>query len=113
MYNELTCLFGHHQYSDTPTRDKRGRSIYFCTICRRNGYDLDGGVTKVWFDFDEDGNVIHLKRGDGLEAWYHYDDKGNMIHRKWSDGWEVWKDNSGGWVSVKPKNWKQEKCITN
>lgn len=32
-------------------------------------------------EYDEKGNVIHVKSNNGREEWYEYDDKGNEIHR--------------------------------
>ena len=126
MYNEITCLFGHHQYSDKPTKDKHGNSIYLCKICEKSGYRKWSAESEVWHDYNGEGNLIHSKWSDDLKVWYDYDGKGNRIHTKWnsgsevwyeydeegncvhekhSDGEESWRDNSGCWTHVKPKNW--------
>jgi len=126
--NKVKCLFGHHNYT---IPDKNNPDILICSVCKRFGYCKYSNGYKIWYEYNEGGNIIHCKdssgleiwreydeRGnviyrkysDGLEIWYEYDEKGNEIHRKYSDGFEYWY---GGkrWVNVKPKNWKYEKHI--
>jgi len=63
-------------------------------------YDINGNiihirwndVVEAWYDYDSDGNRIHTRYKDG-ENWY--DDKGNIIHRKWKEGYEEWYDDKG------------------
>jgi len=132
MYNELTCLFGHHDYSEKKTKDKYGDDVHLCKICKRSGYYKRSDRDEIWCDYDKKWNRIHEKHSDGFEAWADYDEKGNIIHvkcadgrecyldeeenmvyRKYPDGSEEWLDNGENWVDKKPKNWKYEKCITN
>lgn len=129
MYNEITCLFGHHQYNEEPTKDKHANFIHLCKICGRSGhwnwggegevwhgYDENGNLIhskwsderEIWFSYNEKGNRIHIKWNNGREVWYKYDENGNCIHEKYSDGEEAWRDGRGCWVNKKPKNWKYE-----
>lgn len=78
MYNKLTCLFGHHDYSRKLTKDKDGHYMHLCKICKRSG---------------------HYKYSDGDEVWCSYDEKGEMIYVKWGGGLERWKNSDGDWVS--------------
>lgn len=70
VHNRLTCLFGHHDYSDTYIKDKDGDSIYLCKICKRSGYWKYNENDKVWCDYDDDGNCVHAKWSDGDEFWW-------------------------------------------
>ena len=110
-YNKLTCLFGHHDYSDREVKDKGGDLIYLCKICKRSGYGKYAGGLEVWSDYDERGNCIHEKDNDGYEEWRAYNSRGTCLHIKYSDGDEFWKNNYGHWARKKPKNWKYEKQI--
>ena len=88
----LECLFGHHDYSRKPSKDKDGYLVYLCKICKRSGYiKWDDGL-KVWYDYDKEGNSIHKKWRDGLEVWREYDKKGNLVREKWDD-------KNGPWVN--------------
>lgn len=87
MYNKLTCLFGHHDYSDKLTEDKDGRPIRLCKICKKVG-------TWTWFD-NTTGRI-------------DYNTQGIAYHIKYHDGYELWRDNHGRWVDKKPKNWIYE-----
>ena len=81
--------------------DAYGNKIY-----HRN---LETGFEVVW-DYDERGNMIHIKNSSGSEEWKEYDEnnreirwnttgkievikeydeRGNMIHRKQTGGIEV------------------------
>ena len=93
----LECLFGHHQYSKEPTKDRDGDSIYLCEICKRSGYCKWNNRFEAWYGYDKKGNCIHKRWDDGFESWYGYDKKGNCIHKRWSDGDEVWQDENGNW----------------
>ena len=121
-YNTLTCLFGHHDYSDKETRDKYGRDIYLCKICKRSGYGKWNRGPERWLDYDEEGNLVHEKWGHGLEYWYDHNDDGSCVHERWDDGteyWfnedgdiihtkdpdgnEAWRTNNGHWINKKPE----------
>ena len=78
--NNLTCLFGFHNYSKKLTKDRDGFKIYLCTICKRNGY----------FKYD-----------NGYALWTVYDNKGNNIHWKDNKGKEAYKDDKGHWIHVR------------
>lgn len=41
---------------------------------------------KVWKEYDNRGNIIHIKWNFGYEVWYEYDDKDRIIHDKNSNG---------------------------
>ena len=105
MYNKLTCLFGHHDYSDKLTKDRHGSATHLCKICKRSGYYKYLSGSDVWGDYDKEGNCRHQKWTGGHERWFDYDDEGNLIHEKGNDGREYWWDNYGHWVTKKPKNW--------
>ena len=115
-YNKLTCLFGHHDYSEESIIDTTGHPVCLCKVCKRSGHFKCFGGEEAWHDYDEKGNLVHSKWNSGNEYWYDYiyseDGKGNLVHTKWSDGYESWKGNDGYWLKKKPKNWKYEKCIT-
>ena len=111
-HNKLTCLFGHHDYRKKLTKDNRGVRIHLCKICKRSGYTQWSTGSRVYYDFDGEGNLVYEKCGNGTEYWYSYDNKGNLVYLKWSGGGERWKIGNSLWVTEKPKNWKYEKCIT-
>ena len=46
-------------------------------------------------EYDEKGNVTHLRDSDGFEAWWEYDEKGNEIHYRNSTGRECWYNEKG------------------
>jgi len=50
--------------------------------------------------------LIHEKWENGNKFWY--DAAGRWVHIRVVGGLEVWKNNNGGWVDKKPKNWKYE-----
>ena len=109
MYNEITCLFGHHDYSKRLTKDKGGNFVYLCKICQRSGHWKWDKEFEVWSDYDDRGNIVHEKWCSGFEYWCDYDEEGHCIHTKDSDGEEEWLSNAGNWTSTKPKNWIYEK----
>ena len=50
-------------------------------------------------EYDEKGNVTHIKYSDGYEEWREYDEKGRLTHTRYSDGREEWWEddkNNGG-----------------
>ena len=50
---------------------------------------------EIWEEYDENGNMIHIKDSDGYESWKEYDNNGNMIHYKNSNGIIQCKNNKG------------------
>ena len=56
----------------------------------------------IFYEFDEKGNMIHLKRYDGHEEWFKYDERGNKSYYKFSFGAgdggqeECWEYNQEG-----------------
>ena len=58
IHNKLTCLFGYHQYSKKPTKDKDGYDVYLCKICKRSGRIRLTGFD-ILVDYDEKGNRTH------------------------------------------------------
>lgn len=129
-YNELTCLFGHHQYSDRFTYDRDWHPIYLCKICKRSGYRKYSEYEEIWYDYDEEGRITYVKSGHGYEYWYEYNKQGILAHEKWNtgeefwfnvagdmvrkkyaDGRTIWRANNGRWIDRIPKNWKHEKDI--
>jgi len=91
---------------EDPFYDEQGRKIY-----ERN----EKTGIEEWYEYDEQGNVIHWKDSSGNEEWYEYDEqgrkiyernektgieewfdeKGNVIHWKDSGGYEEWYDDKG------------------
>ena len=43
-----------------------------------------------WFEYDNFGNLIHLKNSKNFEEWYEYDEHGKRIHTKNTNGEEYW-----------------------
>ena len=43
-------------------------------------YAKDVSGIEHWYEYDADGNIIHVKSSDGPECWREYDGKGNLIH---------------------------------
>ena len=41
-------------------------------------------------EYDEKGNMIHLRTSKGVEAWWEYDANNNEIHYRDSNGVEEW-----------------------
>ena len=56
---------------------------------------------KVIREYDEKGNVTHIKYSDGYEEWKEYDEKGNETHYKNSNGYDYWYeyDEKGNMIS--------------
>ena len=52
-------------------------------------------------EYDEKGNVTHIKYFDGYEEWKEYDEKGNETHYKNSNGYNYWYeyDEKGNMIS--------------
>ena len=65
MYNTLTCLFGHHDYSEELTKDKEGYGVHLCKVCKRNAYRDTIFGYKSWSEYDEEGNLIRIKFSNG------------------------------------------------
>lgn len=42
---------------------------------------IHAGSETEWFhyEYDENGNITHLKHSNGYEKWQKYDEKGNLI----------------------------------
>lgn len=40
-------------------------------------------------DYNENGNIIHLKASNGYEWWREYDEKGNVTYHRNSNGYEI------------------------
>ena len=74
--NKLQCLFGIHEYK---IPNKKHPSVLMCGHCMRHGHRKDYDGIEEWFDYDENGNMIHWKDSDGFEVWCDYDENGNMI----------------------------------
>lgn len=102
MYNKLTCLFGHHDYSEELTEDKDGCRGYFCKVCKRNSYYAWGGGSTRWNDYDKDGNLAHIKWSDGLEVWYTWSRQ--ISHIRYTAGREEWYDEKGNVTRRKGEN---------
>jgi len=96
--NKVKCLFGYHNYT---VPDKNNPEILICDVCKRFGYRNYFGGYEVWYEYDEKGNMIHLKYSSGYEE--RYDDKGNEIHCKDSSGYEIWQeyDEKGNMIHCK------------
>lgn len=56
------------------------------TIERTKGFPQN---CTTLYDYDELGNLIHLKNSFGTEYWYEYDSSGNKSYLKTSEGDEV------------------------
>jgi len=65
--NKLKCLFGYHNYT---IPDKNNPEILICGVCKRFGYYKYSSEYGVWYEYDEKGNIIHLKYSSGLEMRY-------------------------------------------
>lgn len=48
-----------------------------------------------WFDYDENGKMIHGYDSDGYEFWMEYNEDGNMIYQKNNEGFEAWYNENG------------------
>lgn len=84
--------------------DKNGNPIYknYFGIETYFEYDTNGNCIhiktgklwnkfEIWKDYDEYGHCIHYKTSKGLECWYEYDENGNRIYYKCSTGYEEHK----------------------
>lgn len=111
MYNKLTCLFGHHDYDNKVTIDKDVTRIHLCKHCKRSAR-LAWSGEKIWYDYDEEGNRIHVKRNGGHETWFDYDEEGNCIYQKWRDEYEVWFDKNGYITRERFPNGDEYRCDT-
>lgn len=100
-YNELTCLFGHHQYNEEETEDKDGWYIHLCKICKRSGYRKLNTGLEEWLNYDEKGNCVHRKWNDEMEVWTDFDEEGNYRHERWNGGDEYWFDKHGNRTQCK------------
>ena len=83
----IKCLFGMHDYG---IPNKNNPDILMCKHCMKAGYRCDSVGVSYWYDYNENGNKIHLKTSRGLESWSDYDTKGNLIHYRNANGYERW-----------------------
>lgn len=65
------------------------KRIYFGTL-----KSVYGEEQEIWYEYDENGNILHSRNSSGSEFWYEYDQKGNQTHEKDSAGHETWYENS-------------------
>jgi len=96
--NKVKCLFGHHNYT---IPNKNNPNILICSVCKRFGYRKYSDGYKIWYEYDEKGNMIRRKYSDGYEMRYEYDEKGNLIYRKDSSGYEIRFDERGNMIHRK------------
>ena len=94
--HKLKCLFGFHEYT-VPRKcgiDEYNIGILMCCHCHRSGRRLyiDGSDRTWWFDYNEDGNLIHRWNSDGYEEWFEYNIKGHKIHQIDNHNHETWED---------------------
>jgi len=61
--------------------NQHDRLIYSCQ-------DFDGN--EYLTEYDDHGNIIHIKNSNGHEKWY--DSNGHLIHVRYSNGHEEWWD---------------------
>ena len=64
---------------------------------------LNSITNEAWYEYDKNGNLIHMKNSDGYEDWYEYDKNGNKIYWKNSYGDEAWYeyDKNGNLIHMK------------
>lgn len=76
-------------------------------------YMKGGDGVENWYEYDEHGNLIHEKNSSGKETWHEYDEKGNLTHKKFSNGektWEIWYENdeNGNLIHMKSSTGSDE-----
>jgi YD repeat-containing protein len=97
--NMISCIFAGcsealYEY-DEKDRITKYTTRDYTEICTYDGnyiYVVDEEGNKIrTIELDDEGNQIKtIREDDGLIIIYDYDDEGNMIHMKNSSGYEYW-----------------------
>ena len=69
-----------------------------------HGTGSDG--IEFWLDYDDKGNLAHIRYSNGDEEWY--DEAGKVIHAKWDGGQEQWFDDNGKLIHIKYSDGSEE-----